>query len=132
IRLGVWLPNPGNMPRSGPVAVANPRPRYSLYELVGRHTIRSRYLYVTDGGHYENLGLVELLRRRCTLIYCFDAAGGDVDRYSTLGEAIAIARAEEGIEVVIDPSVMRPPDQERLYPTTCVTGLIRYPARSGE
>ena len=30
------------------------------------------YLYVTDGGHYENLGLVELLRRGCTEIFCFD------------------------------------------------------------
>ncbi len=65
-------------------------------------------LYVTDGGHWENLGLVELLRRGCTEIYCFDASGDDVDSFFTLGEAIALARTELGVEIDIDPREMAP------------------------
>jgi hypothetical protein len=45
------------------------------------------FLYVTDGGHWENLGLVELLRRGCTKIYCFDAAGDKEQTFFTIGEA---------------------------------------------
>ena len=52
-----------------------PRPRYLLKELLGWNSVNDKYLYVTDGGHYENLGLVELLRRGCTKIYCLDASG---------------------------------------------------------
>ena len=47
----------------------SPRRRFGL------HRLRDPWVYVTDGGHYENLGLVELLRRGCDEIYCFDAAG---------------------------------------------------------
>ena len=83
VRLGVWLPNPANMPagcRPRPGALpANPRQVRLLYEVMGRHRVRSKFLYVTDGGHVENLGLLELLRRRCTTIVCLDAAGGSTD-----------------------------------------------------
>lgn len=61
--------------------------------------MRDRFVYVTDGGHFENLGLVELLRRGCTDIFCFDASGGDVDSVATQGEAIAIARSDLGVEI---------------------------------
>ena len=53
-----------------------PRPEYLWKELFGRNRIDDKFLYVTDGGHYENLGLVELPRRGCGTIYCFDACGG--------------------------------------------------------
>ncbi len=77
-----------------------PRPGYLFRELLGVNRIDSKYLYVTDGGHYENLGLVELLRRGCTQIYCFDASGGD--SFTALGDAIAIARSELGVEIDLD------------------------------
>jgi hypothetical protein len=56
--------------------VPRPRPWYLLKEMFGWNSVNDAYLYVTDGGHYENLGLVELLRRGCTEIFCFDASGG--------------------------------------------------------
>lgn len=87
VRLGVWLPNPRNTPKaSNPASEASdaqpkalpgrPRPYRLLAEMLGKNGLRDRYLYVSDGGHYENLGLVELLRRGCTRIYCFDGGGG--------------------------------------------------------
>ena len=101
VRLGVWLPNPV-IARSLPqrwCRIAFARPHYLVKELLGRTSVRDKFVYVTDGGHFENLGLVELLRRGCTDIYCFDASGGDVDSVATLGEAIAIARSDLGVEI---------------------------------
>ena len=45
---------------------------YLLRELFNIHPIEERLLQITDGGRYENLGVVELLRRRCTTIYCVE------------------------------------------------------------
>ena len=111
LRLGVWVPNPrwvmgdakDQLWRHG-----RPRASYLLRELVGLNRVDANYLYVTDGGHYENLGLVELLRRGCTEIYCFDASGGE--SFTELGDAIALARSELDVEVEIDPTDLRPTD----------------------
>jgi hypothetical protein len=101
VRLGVWLPNPRDIPRNDPSKARkeprSPRPSFLLREMLGINTVRGRYLYVTDGGHYENLGLVELLRRGCTQIYCFDAGSGNT--LSAFGEAIALARSELQVEI---------------------------------
>jgi Patatin-like phospholipase len=111
VRLGVWVPNPRwvDSGASWIGAWRPPRPSYLLRELFGRNRIDGRYLYVTDGGHYENLGLVELLRRGCTEIYCFDASGGE--SFSELGDAVALARSELGVEIVIDPTPLIPTPQ---------------------
>jgi len=115
VRLGVWVPNPrwvasrGLWKRPGE-RWRPPRASYLIRELVGRNRVDGRYLFVTDGGHYENLGLVELLRRGCTEIYCFDASGGE--SFSELGDAVAIARSELGVDIRIDPSPLTPSSKD--------------------
>jgi hypothetical protein len=105
VRLGVWVPNPRWVASGASwIRWQPPRPSYLLRELFGRNRADGRYLFVTDGGHYENLGLVELLRRGCTKIYCFDASGGE--SFSELGEAVALARSELGVEIEIDPTAL--------------------------
>ncbi len=105
VRLGVWLPNPRWVSgRAG--GWRRPSPSYLIRELLGRNRVDSRYLFVTDGGHYENLGLVELLRRGCTKIYCFDASGGE--GFEALGDAVALARSELGVEIDIRPDPLMP------------------------
>ena len=83
---------------------------------------------MTDGGHYENLGLVELLRRGCTEIYCFDASNDNLD---ALGDAIALARSELGVEIDFesedDPSHLLPDEKTSLAKTDCVVGQVRFP-----
>lgn len=113
VRLGVWLPNPRWVlaDKDGAAgAMRPPRATYLLKELMGRYSVDDRFLYVTDGGHWENLGLVELLRRGCGDVFCFDAAGDAPGKYFTLGEAIALARSELNIDIDLDPLVMRPED----------------------
>lgn len=116
IRLGVWVPNPRRVQgqakacdggaQDGLNPYGRPRPSYLIRELIGRNRVDGKYLFVTDGGHYENLGLVELLRRGCTEIYCFDASNDN--EFSVLGDAVALARSEVGVQIDIDPSALTP------------------------
>lgn len=129
VRLGVWLPNPRAVRRQlagGRPVRPRAGPRYLLWELLGRNSYLDEYIYVTDGGHVENLGLVELLRRGCTEIYCFDASGDETDTFNTLGEALALARSELGVEIEIDPFVMAPPPGMGFAPTDHVVGHIWF------
>lgn len=94
VRLGYWIPNyqkatfenkggnkvPGKIP-SG--FVASP---YLLRESTGNIDETLNHLNVSDGGHIENLGVYELLRRKCRFIISadggavLDVTGGDLQR----------------------------------------------------
>jgi hypothetical protein len=126
VRLGVWLPNPRRVDDNWKKHVFRPRPHYLLWELLGANHADRRFLYVTDGGHYENLGLVELLRRGCTTIYCFDASGDKGTTFLTLGQAIEIARADLNVEVSVNPEQLKLTDTG-LCGTDYTIGHITYP-----
>jgi hypothetical protein len=142
-RLGVWLPHPERVrarlaEQAELAATGQPskrwrsRPRFSYLwrEMTGNNTTRAPFLYVTDGGHWENLGLVELLRRRCTTVYCVDASGDDEHTFTTIGAAIALARSELGVDIDIDPSVLGEPDADdaRYCGADYAIGTISWPA----
>lgn len=125
VRLGVWVPNPRRLETFEKRSKLYPRPRphYLLRELLGLNQLNLPFLYVTDGGHYDNLGAVELLRRGCTEVYCFDASKDELD---ALGDMISLARSELDVEVDIDPEDLRP-DEDGISKKDCVKGTIRYP-----
>lgn len=125
VRLGVWVPNPRRLETFEKRNKLYPRPRpyYLLRELLGLNQLNLPFLYVTDGGHYENLGAMELLRRGCTEVYCFDASK---DELGALGDMISLARSELNVEVKIDPEELRPNDGG-ISKKDCVEGTIRYP-----
>ncbi len=107
LRLGVWVPNPRRLDKFEGRNVVHqvlPRPQYFVREMFGRNHLDAPFLYITDGGHYENLGLVELLRRKCETIWCIDAAGDRVDTFDTLGGALQLAQAELQISIDINPA----------------------------
>jgi hypothetical protein len=122
LRLGVWLPNPRRLDlsrartdASGNITYrfhARARPVYLLWEMIGRNKLDNRFLYLTDGGHYENLGLVELVRRRCQWIWCIDASGDSIDTFNTLGEALALADSELGVHIDLVPEQEIAPDPD--------------------
>jgi hypothetical protein len=110
-RLGTWLPNPTfvrNAQRNAadptfPKALPSVRGAGYFYrELLGINKFDARLVQVTDGGHYENLGLVEALRRRCRLIYCIDGGGDAPPLMSGLADAIRLARFELGVEITME------------------------------
>lgn len=124
-RLGVWLPSPRYVaelrgqvaepqyeaPDPGPYGgpwVRRRRFSYLFKELFGLYSLEDRFVYLSDGGHYENLGLIELLRRRCEVILCFDASGDDLITCGTFVEALSLAQEELGVEVDIDLAPLAP------------------------
>jgi hypothetical protein len=129
VRLGVWVPNPrwiGQI-EAGGRPFGRPRPSHLLRELLGRNPINGRFLYVTDGAHYDGTGIVELLRRGCTEILCFDAGDGTPD---ALSDAVSLARSELGVEVEFARGELArlAPNGDGLSASDCVTGSITYPS----
>jgi hypothetical protein len=78
-------------------------------EAAGKLSYRATWMYATDGGHYDNLGLVEALRRGASHIVVLDASGDKAGSWFTLGGAIALARADAGVDIELNPTTMRPP-----------------------
>ena len=70
-----------------------------LNELFGRSDDSSPFVYLSDGGHFDNLGLYEMLRRRCTQIMVIDA-GRDTDyAYYDLGHTLQRSLIDQGVIV---------------------------------
>jgi hypothetical protein len=138
LRLGLWMPNPlqvGARPVPDPAGGAPPYPRrrigYLFKELFGVYDPTDHHVNVTDGGHWENLGLVELLRRRCTEIYCLDGSGAGPGSLATLAEAITLAAQEVDAVVDVDFASLRLGEATRGEPEGFVlddvaVGLITY------
>ena len=103
-------------------------PKYLFKELFGRTSVEDRFIYVTDGGHYDNLGLIELLTRGCTTIFCLDAGGDPSGKYTALGEAVALARSELQVDVEIDPEPIKPDEKTGISERDFVTGRFRFRA----
>ncbi|MDQ1605368.1 MAG: hypothetical protein QOE01_3213 [Actinomycetota bacterium] len=138
VRLGLWLPNPRRGLPTAPAAdaswselvrwqVRQPGMWSLLREILGRARLDRRWVYVTDGGHYENLGLVEALRRGATEIIVFDASGDTPHTWNAFGEAVETARADLGVQILLDPSGMAPAADSGRTPTMVVRGTCRYP-----
>ena len=136
VRLGLWLPNPlqdtpvhpgGGIWPLMKWQARQPGPLALLREMAGRTSLTRRWVYVTDGGHYENLGLVEALRRGATEIVVLDASGDAPDSWSAFGLAVQTARADLGVEIDLDPTKMRPRAGGTGAPTLVVQGTCTYP-----
>ena len=70
VRLGYWVPHP----RTQRQLLAN-HFRAARHELSRRgYAEHRKLLQLSDGGHFENLGVYELVRRRVRVIVCCDAA----------------------------------------------------------
>jgi hypothetical protein len=75
-------------------------------EAVGHTSYRATWINVTDGGHYDNLGLVEALHRDADSIVVFDASGDRPDTWYTLGGATALARTDAAVQISLNPTTM--------------------------
>jgi hypothetical protein len=126
VRLGWWLGNPGSpgvksWRRKGPLYAVGPL----FSEAIGNTTDCYHYVNLSDGGHFENLGLYEMVLRRCQFILLVDA-GQDVNYvFEDLGNAIRKIRIDLGIPVEI--KVVSPRKLEKKDPVPrCAFGTIRY------
>jgi hypothetical protein len=102
IRLGYWLANPA---RVGAFShwfarwFANVGTFYFALETAGQLDERKLNVYLTDGGHIENLGIYELLRRHCKVIVAVDAEADPDMTFPSLTALQVIARIDLGITI---------------------------------
>jgi hypothetical protein len=124
IRLGVWLPNP--MHSTGKPTPWYPNPFWLFREMRADLDARGRGIYVSDGGHLENLGLYQLLKRRCRVIIVVDATTDPHAQFQSLADAKRYARVDLDIEIEIDLAPLQR-HASGLSRAHCATGVIRYP-----
>ncbi|MEM1324254.1 MAG: hypothetical protein AAGG75_28605 [Bacteroidota bacterium] len=94
-RLGFWINNPRKSNKSGLVWW----PFYFIYELFSWIGTDHYKLNISDGGHIENLGVYELLRRRCRLIIAVDAGADPKYDFGDLENLTVRARNELGLAI---------------------------------
>jgi len=105
VRLGYWLKNPRYVRATknsgrGMMAIVERRSKFYLWEeITGRLYENSDEIYLTDGGHIENLGVYELLRRRCRVIIAVDAEADPEMRFSSLITLQRYARIDLGVRI---------------------------------
>lgn len=102
-RLGYWAPNPRERTDWRGVRVPNSL-LPGLCEVAFRNQLDERSLFVqlSDGGHFENLGLYELLRRKLELILVCDGGADPKFSFSDLANAVEKARTDFGALVMIE------------------------------
>lgn len=117
-RLGVWLPNPyvalvnssspsahPPLPTSGFLATAweriihKPGPFRIFKEASGLQSITDSRIYISDGGHFDNTGLVEALRDRPRRLILFEASADPAGSADALTDAITTARMDLGLVI---------------------------------
>ncbi|HWA28824.1 MAG TPA: hypothetical protein VG734_24445 [Lacunisphaera sp.] len=88
------------------------------------------YLHLSDGGHFENLALYELVRRHCRYVIVSDC-GADADvAFDDLANAIRRIREDFGVEVEVDVEPLRP-DEHGHSAQHAVVGTIHYDGLNG-
>jgi patatin-like phospholipase len=124
VRLGIWVANPRNEPR---------RLRWpAWYHLMMREMLgvgldeKDARIHLADGGHFENLGLYELLRRRCRYIIVSDAGADPECSLADLGQAVQRARADLGADVDICADPLLHADATNMRGQAHLIGEVRY------
>jgi Patatin-like phospholipase len=138
VRLGAWFGNPNTQGRFA--AYKRNGPRFSakvlLAEAFGWTDDRHAYVSLSDGGHFEDLGLYEMVRRRChTLLVC-DAGADPGYGFEDLGNAIRKIRIDFGIPIVFTQKVYILPKQQSGQAGSnqaryCAVAEIRYREADG-
>ncbi len=130
-RLGWWLGNPG---ASGERTFRQASPTFSIgpmvAEALGLTDDTSRYVYLSDGGHFDNLGLYEMVLRRCHFILVVDAGCDPECRLEDLGNAIRKIRIDLGVPITLMEFPIYPREAKKSGKYSAV-GTINYSAVDG-
>lgn len=128
-RLGGWFGNPKDPTgwnKNGPDASY----RRFIQEALGFASDKQPFVYLSDGGHFENLALYEMVRRRCHVIVVCDA-GADFDcTLEDLGNAVRKIYIDLGVEIDFERIDVRA--REKMLPKTGIyaaVGRVRYPEK---
>ena len=133
VRLGWWLGNPGPA-GDNTYRLRNPRSslRTLIAEFFGNTNDRHPYIYLSDGGHFENLALYEMVLRRCRNIVVLDGGSDENYVFEDLGNAIRKINIDLGIKIVMRHMEMYPRSRSGKNQKYCAIGDIHYSVVDGE
>jgi hypothetical protein len=128
-RLGWWIPNPRAEKKA---KWANREPSFGVRplidELLARVSTDRGYVYVSDGGHFENLGLYEMVRRGCKRILVVDAGCDPQGEFEDLEGAIRKVRVDFGVVIRFNDGDALPTlEQAKAARRYIAEGRILYP-----
>jgi hypothetical protein len=107
-----------------------PSPRFNLpcllAELFGEANDKSRFLMISDGGHFENLAVYELIRRKCHVIIASDGECDPNLAFEGLGTLIRVCEVDFGVTITLDVAALRPGADPRWSSNRCAVGRIQY------
>jgi hypothetical protein len=125
-RLGAWLGNPGD---AGERTWRQDGPRSAVGSLVkealGLTDNTSAYVYLSDGGHFENLAVYEMVLRRCQQIVVLDSGCDPTFTYEDLGNALRKVRIDLKVPVEFEDQYIHPMREKK---RRCAIATIRYSA----
>ncbi|QPH41800.1 patatin-like phospholipase family protein [Pedobacter endophyticus] len=126
VRLGRWIGNPrlqqweNSDPGSGLA--------YLLYDMGAKSDIDKDYVCLSDGGHFDNMGIYELIRRRCHYVLLCDVEEDVNASCEGLANAIRRCRIDFGVEIDINLEPLTLIDEKTgRVEAQSVTGTIHYP-----
>ena len=97
LRLGYWAPNPN------PDNSSNRPPNFVFpgiaWVVLGSLKEDRKVMDLTDGGHFENLGLYELIRRKLAFIVVCDSSADLDSRFRDLAVAINRVKVDFGVSI---------------------------------
>ncbi len=132
LRLGYWASNPDPDIQQDQSAI----PSYyypGFWEVFRRSKMneKAEFVQLSDGGHFENLALYELLRRRAELIVVCDAGADPNYEFGDLANAVEKARVDFGAKIEITRTMLdelipasKPGQNDMKYPLANKSYLI--------
>jgi patatin-like phospholipase len=150
LRLGLWVPHPANPKAHWKIApgwhfflealgvsrsdqINSPGFLASTTLAMRAASYLDRYaskLHLSDGGHFENLGLYELIRRHCRYVIVSDASADADLSFDDLGNAIRRVREDFGVEIELDAHPLQK-CEDGFSGRHAVIGTIHYDGPEG-
>jgi hypothetical protein len=121
-RLHLWMPNP----KCKRLPLFTIWSSYLYKEMFRKGQKDDTLLNLSDGGHYENLGVYSLLKRRCRLIIASDATADPEYHMADIENLTKKAYEDLGVTIKIDTTDLLP-DSQNYSKVHFVKGTIHYP-----
>jgi hypothetical protein len=124
LRLGFWAPTPGG--EHWESRQTRLWPLHTVREFLSQTSDLSSYCYLTDGGHFDNLGIYSLVERGCRYIVAVDAVADPEPCFSDLGNAIRRCRIDFNADIDLDITSFIKPKDDPVVNQHYAVGQIVY------
>jgi Patatin-like phospholipase len=130
VRLGCWL---GNTNKFGQHTYRDSGPRHAggalFSELLGFTDAEHGYVNLSDGGHFDNLGIYEMVLRRCRFILASDVDQDPGHDFEDLGNVIRKVRIDFGVPITFEKKIrILPRGDQGEAGLVCALAQIHYGA----